>query len=115
MDEDYRFVLEVRLKNFEGRTRVLVKASPMYRIRDWEKEDERDTDASGSTTVDLKIKAPEGAAVSVEPGIFIAPLVGTSAEYRVDPLPDAADRAQKLVRSFLYFLDQRLAGADIQK
>jgi hypothetical protein len=112
VDENYRFVLEVRLKAAEnGRTRVLVKASPMYRIRDLEKEDERNDTRQGDSTVEMKINAPQGTVVDMHGGIYIEPLIGLPMDYQIETLSDAADRAQKLVRSFLYLLDRRVAGS----
>ncbi len=109
VDEDYRFLLEVRLKNVDGRTRVLAKASPVYRIRDLDREDERDNVNGESSSVEMKVKAPKGAIVDMRGGIYITPLEGLPIDYQINPLPDAQDRAQKLVRSFFYLLDQRLS------
>jgi hypothetical protein len=107
-DETYRFVLEVRLKAYGQRTRVLAKASPLYRLRDAEKEDERDGEDAGSA-VEVRVKAQSDAAVSLGP-IYVEPLVGLPQDYQLEPLPDAADRAQMLVRAFLYLLDRRLSA-----
>jgi hypothetical protein len=110
-DEDYRFILEVTLKTLnKQRTRVLVKASPVYRIRDAEAEDARDEDSnSGGNSVEVKIKGDRDSVVGMGP-IFVVPMVGMLSEYNLTPLPDASDRAAKLVRSFLYLMDKRVAG-----
>lgn len=110
VDEDYRFFLEVKLRAYGGRTRITAKASPMYRIRDLDAEGEAyGESAGGETGVDLKVRGDAGAAVAMGP-IFIAPIDGRPSDYRVLPLPDAGERAGKLVRSFMYLLDRRIAA-----
>lgn len=112
VDEDYRFLLEVKLKSVGNRTRVTAKASPVYRVRDLDAEAERAAgQGNENNTVDIKVQADQTSAVQVGP-IYIEPLEGPLTGYQVAPLPDAADRAAKLVRSFMYFMDQRVkAGA----
>lgn len=111
VDEDYRFVLEVQLKKFGSRTRVTAKAWPVYRIRDWEAEDARDEDSGGST-LEVKVRADQGNAVAIGP-MMIAPILGAPGDYGIAPLPDAAERAAELVRSFMYLLDKRVSRARV--
>jgi hypothetical protein len=111
VDEDYRFFLEIKFRAYGDRTRITAKCSPMYRIRDTEAEDEAYGDsAAASTSVDIKVNAESGSAVGVGP-IFILPIEGLPSEYRCIPLPDAAERAGKIVRSFMYLLDKQVATA----
>jgi len=109
-DEDYRFFLEVKLRDYSDRTRVTAKASPIYRYRDYEAEDEAYGDSGTASGVDLKVRADEGSAVSVGP-IFVMPSDGNPSEVRVQSLPIAAERSAQLVRSFLYLLDKRVAAS----
>jgi len=106
VDDDYRFILEVRLKDYNGRTRVMAKASPMYRIRDLDAEAQINPNAA-NRNVDIHVSAAPGAAVAVS--AFVPPFDGVPADYQIFPLPDAAARAGKIVRSFMYLLDQRVA------
>ncbi len=109
-DEDYLFFLEVKLRAFGGRTRVTAKASPMYRIRDLEAEEEAYGETAGARTqVDLRVRAEAGAAVAAGP-IFITPVDGLPSDHGLQTLPDAGARAALLVRSFLYLLDQRTSA-----
>lgn len=110
VDEDYRFVLEVQLKKFGGRTRLTAKAWPVYRIRDWEAEDARDEDNSGGNSIEVKVRADQGNAVAIGP-MVVAPILGAPGDYGITPLPDAAERAAELVRSFMYLLDKRISQA----
>ena len=105
-DEDYRFLLQVRLKAYGGRTRVLAEAYPVYRVRDYDKEAELDEDGGGGE-VEIKVRADEHQAVAVGP-IFVAPVPGRPGRYGAELLPDAAERAGDLVKSFVYFLDRRI-------
>jgi hypothetical protein len=93
-DENFRFVLEVSLQAYGNRTRVRAQALPLYRLHDLEKEEEAE---------------PQGTAPSLGDANF-EPIPGQPQEDQAETLPDAADRAQKLVRSFFYLLDRRLAG-----
>lgn len=110
IDEDYRFVLEVKLKRYGNRTRVTAKASPVYRLRDWEAEDARDEDSESGTSIKVKVKAGQGSAVVLGP-MVIAPVFGLPSDYEIAPLPDAADRAGKIVKSFMYLLDRQVKQA----
>lgn len=112
VDEDYRFVLEVQLKKFGGRTRLTAKAWPVYRIRDLEAEDAQDEEGSGST-LELKVRAGQGNAVAIGP-MLIAPILGAPGDYGITPLPDAAERAAHLVRSFMFLLDKRVSQARVR-
>jgi hypothetical protein len=112
--ENFKFVLEVRFKAKGEKTAISVSVSPMYRIRDRDKEDERDgTDQSGSS-IEIKARAANGGVVAMTNTGYITPLVGLPLDYQVETLPDAADRAGKLVRSFLFFLEQRLTKMETQ-
>ncbi len=109
VDEDYGFLLEVKLRKYGARTRVTAKAHPIYRIRDLEAEDaESDEDEAG--TIEIKVKAGRDQAVAVGP-MFIAPIIGRPSDYDITILPDAAARAGKLVKSFMYLLDKRVSAA----
>jgi hypothetical protein len=107
-DEDYCFVLEVQLKKFGGRTRLTATAWPVYRVRDMDAEDARDEDQTAANSIEVKVSADPGNAVAVGP-MMIAPVLGAPGDYGIPPLADAAERAAKLVRSFMYLLDQRAA------
>jgi len=106
VDEDYRFVLEVKTKAYGRRTRVTAVVWPVYRIRDYEKEDELSDEPEGST-VHVKINAEPGQAVAMGP-IVVAPLLGLPGDYGIIPLPDAGQRAAAITRSFMLDLDRRL-------
>ncbi|MEW6515446.1 MAG: hypothetical protein AB1439_00890 [candidate division FCPU426 bacterium] len=110
IDEDYRFVLEVQLKKFGSRTRVTAKAWPVYRLRDLEAEDARDEDNTAGNSIEVKVRADQGNAVALGP-MVIAPILGIPGDYGITPLPDGAERAAELVRSFMYLLDRRVSQA----
>jgi hypothetical protein len=105
-DEDYLFSLEVRLKSYADRTRLIVNAHPVYRIHDVDAEEEANSETA-ENTVEVKVKAGRNQAVSMGP-VYIEPALGVPADYEIQPLPDAAERCAKLVRSFMYLLDQRI-------
>lgn len=107
IDENYRFFLQIKLKAYGGRTRISVKASPMYRIHDTDAEDEANSCTAGGTNI--IVNAGAGAAVAVA-AAFITPFEGLPMDYHCVPLDDAAARAGKLVRSFMYLLDKRIAA-----
>ncbi len=110
VDEDYRFFLEVKLRAYGNRTRITAKASPMYRIRDVEAEEQAYGDSGTSqTSVDVKVNAGYGSGVAMGP-IFVMPFDGLPLEYQIQPLPDAAERGAQIVRSFMYLLDKRVAA-----
>lgn len=108
VDEDYRFVLEVSLKKYGNRTRVQAKAVPVYRLRDHDAEAAAGAEDESGHNVEVKIKSNEGSGVFVGP-IVVAPIYGMPSDYGIQPLPDAGQRAGKLVRSFMYFLDKKVS------
>jgi hypothetical protein len=115
VDEDYRFILQVKTKKYGNRTRVTAKAAPVYRLRDAEAEEARDgDDETGSSTVSVKIKAGHGGAVVMGP-IIVAPMLGYPHEYGITPLPDAGKRAGEIVKSFMYFLDKQVKAAEVSQ
>ncbi len=111
IDEDYRFLLEVSLKKYGARTRVIAKAVPVYRVRDLDAEAAQGDNNEG-TSVEVKVKSDQGGAVAMGP-IFVAPTYGMPGDFGISPLPDAAERGGLLVRSFMYFLEKRVAAKDM--
>ncbi len=109
VDEDYGFLLEVKLKKYGGRTRVTAKAHPIYRIRDLEAED-AESDEENAGTIEIKVKADQNQAVAIGP-MFVAPIIGRPSDYDITILPEAALRAGKLVKSFMYLLDKRVSAS----
>ncbi len=109
VDEDYGFLLELKLRKYGKRTRVTAKAYPIYRIRDLEAED-AESDEENASTIEIKVKANRDQAVAVGP-MFIAPIIGRPSDYDITILPDAAARAGKLVKSFMYLLDKRVSAS----
>jgi hypothetical protein len=107
IDEDYRFFLEVKLRAYGGRTRITAKASPMYRIHDIDAEAEANSGTAAGPNI--TVNAGAGAAVAVA-AAFVQPFDGLPLDYHCDVLPDAAARAAKIVRSFMYLLDKRVAA-----
>jgi|GEM_PF-4941367 len=112
VDEDYGFILEVKLKDYGNRTRVTAVAWPIYRIHDVEAEEEANPEGSAGTTVEVKVKSGDQPAMVGMGPIFVMPILGRAADYNCQPLPDAPERAALLVRSFMYFLDQQIAAPD---
>ncbi len=111
VDEDYRFILQVKTKKYGNRTRITAKASPVYRLRDVEAEEARDEDDDTTgTTVSVKIKAGLGGAVAMGP-IIVAPVLGYPHDYGITPLPDASKRAGEIIKSFMFFLDKQIKAA----
>jgi hypothetical protein len=108
IDEDYLFVLEVSMKKYGDRTRVMAKASPVYRVRDYDAEAAAGSEDSGGQTVEVKIKSDQGGGIAMGP-IVVAPIYGVPSDYGAQPIPGAAKRASQLVRSFMYFLDKRMS------
>ncbi len=111
VDEDYRFLLEVSMKRYGARTRVIAKAVPVYRVRDRDAEAAQGDESEG-TSVEVKVKSEQGGAVAMGP-IFVAPTYGMPGDYGISPLPDAAERGGLLVRSFMYFLEKRVTANDM--
>lgn len=109
VDADYCFILEVKLKKYGARTRVAAKAHPIYRIRDMEAED-AESDEENASTIEIKVKADTGQAVAVGP-MFVVPIAGRPSDFNITILPDAAERAGKLVKSFMYLLDKRVSAS----
>ncbi len=110
IDENYRFILKVKLKPYGNRTRVTAKAVPVYRIRDAEAEEARDDDDTvGGNSIEVKVQAGRGSVVALGP-IVIAPILGFPGDYGIRPLPEAQKRAGEIVKSFNYFMDQHLKG-----
>jgi hypothetical protein len=111
IDEDYRFILEVKTRRYGNRTRVTAKASPVYRLRDLEAEEARDEDDETGSAIQVKVKANQSSAVAMGP-IVVAPILGLPSDYGIMPLPDASQRAAEIVKSFMYFLDKRMRRAE---
>ena len=99
-DENYRFILQVRLKKVGKRTRIIAEAYPMYRV-------EEESDTKEDNTLEVKVKANKNQVVAMGP-IFIAPISGIPSEYNVEILPEAANIAAKVVKSFMYFVDEKV-------
>jgi len=115
IDEDYRFILEVKTKRYGNRTRVMVNAAPVYRIRDFEAEAARDgDDSTGGSSIEVKVKTDRSSAMALGP-ILVAPILGLPCDYGITPLPDAAERAGEIVKSFMYFLDMRMKAGKKSK
>ncbi|NTV52752.1 MAG: hypothetical protein HGA76_07055, partial [Candidatus Firestonebacteria bacterium] len=91
-DDSYRFIVEVRLKAYGSRTRILVKASPLYRVPALEKT----TGLQPGTQFQAPFESP-----GPQGNDYVEPQPGVPMDDQPALLPDAADRAQKLVRSFL--------------
>jgi len=69
-----------------------------------------ESDEENAGTIEIKVKADPGQAVAIGP-MFVVPIVGRPSDYGVDVLPDAAARAGKLVKSFMYSLDKRVSAS----
>lgn len=111
IDENYIFVLEVRMKKYGNRTRVMAKASPVYRVRDYDAEAAAGSDDDSGQSVEVKIKSAQGSGITMGP-IVVAPIYGVPSEYGAQPIPDASKRASLLVRSFMYLLDKRVSAVN---
>ena len=103
-DEDYVFMLEVELKEIDGQTRIIAKAQPIYRVRNIEGEDRKNT-------VEIIVKAEPGQAVALGP-MFVMPVSGQLTDYNAQILPDAAKRVANLVRYFMQELDRKIGGEE---
>lgn len=96
--EDYFFVLEASLKAEGRKTRIMVEARPAYRMAG-------KAGRPNSNSVEIKIQGNSSQAVGLGP-IFVMPAAGQPADFNLPTLPDGAERAALLVRSFMYYWDQ---------
>lgn len=100
-DREFYFVLEAKFKANGRQTRIMLTASPVYRAAPR-------APGTDKNTVEIKVRGDASQAVGLGP-ILVMPAAGQSADFKLRTLPDAAERAAKLVRSFLYYLDQKMA------
>jgi hypothetical protein len=101
--EDYCFILDAKLKADGDKTRITLVAIPVYRV------DTAKAANAGQNVVEIKIKTDSSQVIGMGP-IFVMPTAGQPTDFNLQTLPDAADRAAMLVRSFVYYLDQKLAN-----
>jgi hypothetical protein len=99
---DYVFILEIKLKSDgNNKTRIMLVANPVYRV------DTVQNTKPTQSSIEVTIKSDSTQAVNLGP-VFMMPTAGQPADFDLQTLPDAAERAALLVRSFLFYLDQKM-------
>ncbi len=103
-DKDFMFILEIKLRLHGDKTKLMLVSHPVYHV-------DPSKQTKPNTRVEIKVQGDASQVVSMGP-IFLVPMAG-SPDVGTQTLPDAADRAAKLVRAFMYYLDKRV-GEKIQ-